>query len=234
MQPDKPVVPVSPPQQHAEPLTLVTPIAPIVNALEPKKAKSKKSIFFILLMVILVAIPAFPVVAIGSLFVGCQVRMFNLEQKESKTRANLEKLGLQATHQDVFVNGDCTTASGVGMNLEVVGNYPSLLAAKDDIFNKLNEAGVAAPSNSIEPKYILGKDGNRGGGATPISEIEVIYPSGSDFSAYTLLINLPQPIPCAVNELGSVICGGEDKDTLLKNIISTRPILSVEVSGGVR
>lgn len=185
---------------------------------------------------LLVSVLAFPVVGIGSLWVVCGLKMVSLDSQTSKIQNKIEQTKLPVSQSlRVNANGDCLTGSGTSFSFTLNNPQGSPNSIALQVVNKLNSIGVPAPKTINSPSYIGGHDGDISGGETPINQITVTYDVENNFDTYRFTYQLPEKIPCVVDmNRNAVLCNGVEMDVLLKQLLDTAQVTSVDVQGSVR
>lgn len=199
-----------------------------MKAIKAKKITIGKIIFLAILVLGLI-----PIVGITFLEISesqtCSTRMSKLTGKAEQISSAVDDFSYPTSQKSVEPNGDCTTGSGVEYGFMVNQQYLSPQDAKDDILKNLAETNITTISLDQPPTYMEEGYGNVSGGDTPIQYIRLVYQYSSG-NVLTLEFDLDQPVPCSTD--GKVVtCAGEEKSMFINNILSTKSISTVKVSG---
>lgn len=189
----------------------------------------------IILVIILVGIVSVPVLGFGYVAVGCSLKMRGLNAQTADIKHKIEQTNLApAQNLDVYTNGDCLTGSGTGFQFTLDNPSGTPISIIKIVTAGLSSAGVPAPRDVSTPEYLSGQDGNASGGDTPIRQIKATYSTGDDYDTYSFTFELPEVITCTYGGLNSAVtCDGKEKDELLRHLLDTAEVSSVDVHGSV-
>lgn len=150
------------------------------------------------------------------------------------TKRRLHNASLPLSNQLVAMSSNGLGPSNTSISFTVNKSYASSTEAKNDIIERLDDAGISILKPSDRPSSITLKYNGTKDKALPINEIATtFFPNHYAFTFY-----LERPIPCEPDTNSNndnYLCDGEVRNDALENkLINNQPVRSVNVQAAVK
>jgi hypothetical protein len=150
------------------------------------------------------------------------------------TKRRLNNVRLPLSNQLVAMGSNGLGPSDTNISFTVNKSYTSSTEAKNDIIERLEDAGISILKPSDRPSSITLKYNGTKDKALPINEIATtFFPNHYAFTFY-----LERQIPCEPDTNSTndgYLCNGEVRNDALENkLINNQPVRSVNVQAAVK